>query len=187
MFAGNIQTPEQLIGKNIATSFTKLAEKYFGELEARQSDVQTNGDTGNRLRTRIRYISGSVEAACALGGADGIVDLVESGETMRIAGLKAIDTVVDSTAVLISSKHPSDAKLVNIITNRIRGVIQAQKYVLCTYNVERSLLGKATEITPGRRAPTVTPLEEEGWVAVSVMEEKKNIATVSRSAAFSPL
>ena len=97
---------------------------------------------------------------------------------MRIAGLKAIDTVVDSTAVLISSKHPSDAKLVNIITNRIRGVIQAQKYVLCTYNVERSLLSKATQITPGRRAPTITPLEEEGWVAVSVMEERKKIATV---------
>ena len=68
--------------------------------------------------------------------------------------------------------------MVNIITNRIRGVIQAQKYVLCTYNVERSLLKKATEITPGRRAPTVTSLEEEGWVAVSVMEEKSKIATV---------
>lgn len=97
---------------------------------------------------------------------------------MRAAGLKAIDTVVDSTAVLISSKHPSDPKLVNIITNRIKGVITAQKYVLCTYNIPRSLLDKISEITPGRRAPTVTSLEEEGWVAVSVMEERKKIANV---------
>lgn len=97
---------------------------------------------------------------------------------MRAAGLKAIDTVVDSTAVLISSKHPSDPKLVSVITNRIQGVITAQKYVLCTFNVKRELLDKARDIAPGRRAPTVTSLEEEGWVAVSVMEERKNVANV---------
>lgn len=97
---------------------------------------------------------------------------------MRAAGLKAIDTVVSSTAVLISSKHPSDPKLVKTITNRIRGVITAQKWVLCTYNVSRELLEKAAEITPGRRAPTVTPLEEEGWVAVSVMVLKSEVANV---------
>ncbi len=97
---------------------------------------------------------------------------------MRAAGLKAIDTVVDSTAVLISSKHPSDPKLINILANRIRGVITAQKYVLCTYNVERRLLDRVREITPGQRAPTVTNLEEEGWAAVSVMEERSKIATV---------
>lgn len=97
---------------------------------------------------------------------------------MRAAGLKAIDTVVTSTAVLISSKHPSDPKLVNVITNRIRGVITAQKYVLCTYNVERRLLDKVTAITPGQRAPTITSLEEDDWVAVSVMEQRSRIATV---------
>lgn len=97
---------------------------------------------------------------------------------MRAAGLKAISTVVESTAVLISSKHPSDPKLVNIITNRIKGVITAQKYVLCTYNVAMDLLAKVTEIAPGKRAPTVTRLEEEGWVAVSVMVERSKIANV---------
>lgn len=97
---------------------------------------------------------------------------------MRAAGLKAIATVVESTAVLISSKHPSDAKLVSVITNRIKGVITAQKYVLCTYNVERKNLAEASKITPGKRAPTVQNLEEEGWVAVSVMVGRSKIASV---------
>jgi ATP phosphoribosyltransferase len=56
--------------------------------------------------------------------------------------------------------------------------IAAQKYVLCQYNVKRTSLPEATKITPGKRAPTVTSLEEEGWVAVSSMVEKKKIATV---------
>jgi len=97
---------------------------------------------------------------------------------MRAAGLKAIDTVVESSAILIRSKHPSDPKLVTIIANRIKGVITAQKYVLCTYNVERSHLGEASRITPGKRAPTINGLEEEGWVAVSAMVQRSSIANV---------
>jgi ATP phosphoribosyltransferase len=97
---------------------------------------------------------------------------------MRAAGLKAIATVVESTAVLISSKHPSDPKLVSLITNRIKGVITAQKFVLCTYNVERKNLASATKITPGKRAPTVNSLDDEDWVAVQAMVERKTIATV---------
>jgi len=61
-----------------------------------------------KLKTKIKFVGGSVEAACALGVADGIVDLVESGETMRAAGLKAIDTVIESTAVLIQSTKVSN-------------------------------------------------------------------------------
>ena len=121
----------------------------------------------------------------------------ESGETMRAAGLKAIATVIDSTAVLIQSKHPSDPKLISLIESRIRGVITAQKYVLCTYNVERANLDKARKITPGmqpcqvfrspllalisvlgKRAPTIQNLEEEGWVAVQAMVKRKEIAVV---------
>jgi ATP phosphoribosyltransferase-like protein len=58
------------------------------------------------------------------------------------------------------------------------GVITAQKYILCQYNVPRSMLPQATNITPGKRAPTVTALDEPDWVAVSSMVEKKIIATV---------
>jgi ATP phosphoribosyltransferase len=122
---GEYTKPEDLIGKNVVTSFTHLTEQYFRKLEAQQSGNATNGETNSNteLKTKIKFVGGSVEAACALGVADGIVDLVESGETMRAAGLKAISTVVDTSAILIRSKHPSDPKLVDLITARIKGVI----------------------------------------------------------------
>jgi ATP phosphoribosyltransferase len=97
---------------------------------------------------------------------------------MRAAGLKAIDTVVESSAVLVKSRSPSNADMVDLIASRIRGVITAQRYVLCQYNIERSRLPDASKITPGKRAPTITTLDANGWVAVSSMVEKKKIALV---------
>lgn len=73
---GEIQTSDQLVGRNVVTSFTNLAETYFRALENKSSGAQTNGESGKKLRTTIKYVGGSVEAACALGVADGIVDLV---------------------------------------------------------------------------------------------------------------
>lgn len=96
---------------------------------------------------------------------------------MRAAGLKAIDTVVESTAVIVKSRNSKSA-LADLILSRIRGVIQAQRFVLCQYNIPRDQLVAACKITPGKRAPTVTALEEENWVAVSAMVEKKRIANV---------
>lgn len=179
---GPYRTSADLVGKNIGTSFVHLAEDFFAKLE-RDADgssaVNGNGVGGNKpLRTKIIELSGSVEAACALGVADGIVDLVESGETMRAAGLIALETVVDSTAVLVKSKHASNPELLKLVTARIAGVITAQKYVLCQYNVHRDRLHDATLITPGKRAPTINALEEDGWVAVSSMVKKKEISTV---------
>lgn len=100
---------------------------------------------------------------------------------MRAAGLHAIATVLDSEAVLIKSsvpKHTALAPLIDLITRRISGVLAADKYVVCQYNISRTQLPAATEITPGRRAPTISPLEEEAWVAVTIMVEKGKIATI---------
>lgn len=176
---GSYATGKDLIGKNIGTSFVHLTQEYFARLEAEEAGEQVDGENwspSRKLKTKIIELSGSVEAACALGVADGIVDLVESGETMKAAGLKAIDTVVESSSILIKSKAPNKPELVELIASRIRGVITAQRFVLCQYNVPRSQLGEATKITPGKRAPTITQLDEEGWVAVSAMVEKKKIA-----------
>ncbi|KAK4250839.1 hypothetical protein C7999DRAFT_38207 [Corynascus novoguineensis] len=176
---GGYAESKDLVGKNIGTSFVHLAREYFARLEMEQEGITDPVQMeGRKLRTKIIELSGSVEAACALGVADGIVDLVESGETMRAAGLKAIDTVVETSAILIKSKAPSNPALVDLIASRIRGVITAQKFVLCQYNVPRAKLADATRITPGKRAATVTSLDEEGWVAVSAMVEKKRIAPV---------
>lgn len=100
---------------------------------------------------------------------------------MRVAGLHAIDTILESEAVLIRSttaKHPAYAPIIELITKRIAGVMAADKYVVLEYNIPRVKLANATKVTPGRRAPTVSPLEEENWVAVSVLVEKKISANV---------
>lgn len=100
---------------------------------------------------------------------------------MRAAGLHAIATLLESEAVLIKSstpKHPTLVPLINLITHRIAGVIAASKYVVCQYNISRDKLHDATALTPGRRAPTLSPLEEEGWVAVSAMVMKAGVAGV---------
>lgn len=100
---------------------------------------------------------------------------------MRAAGLHAIATLLQSEAVLIKSsvpKHEYLEPLINLITSRIAGVIAAGKYVICEYNILRARLPEATIITPGRRAPTISPLEDEAWVAVSSMVEKGKVADV---------
>ncbi|KAK9367388.1 hypothetical protein V1509DRAFT_626478 [Lipomyces kononenkoae] len=177
---GEYEDPRQLIGKTVVTSFTHLSEQYFRKLETETANGETVVDIDGKkpLKTVIKYVGGSVEAACALGIADAVVDLVESGETMRAAGLKAIETIFETSAVLIASQHPTHPDLMDIIVSRIKGVIAAGKYVLCNYNCPRDKLDVVIRITPGRRAPTVSPVEDDGWVAVSSMVEKKKIAEV---------
>jgi len=104
---------------------------------------------------------------------------------MRAAGLHAIATVLSSEAVLITSKsaghaykHPEHEPLIQLITSRIAGFLAAQKYVICQYNIPREHLHKGIAITPGRRAPTITALDEETWVAVSAMVERNQEADV---------
>ncbi|KDQ16181.1 hypothetical protein BOTBODRAFT_31252 [Botryobasidium botryosum FD-172 SS1] len=172
--SGPIQTIEELAGKKVVSSFEVLAGEYFAAVDDKMGFV-------GEKRTKIEYVGGSVEAACALGLADGIVDLVESGETMRAAGLHPIATLLKSEAVLISgstSTNPQFTPLIKTITSRIAGVLASNRYALCSYNILREKLPAAFEITPGRRAPTVSTIDAEGWVAVSVMVEKKDAANV---------
>ncbi|KAJ1898726.1 ATP phosphoribosyltransferase (ATP-PRTase) (ATP-PRT) [Kickxella alabastrina] len=162
-----VRDARDLVGKRIVTSFINLTKQRFAELE---------GVPVEEMTTQVRFVSGSVEAACGLGLADGIVDLVESGDTMRAAGLHAVDTVLDTESVLITNRHPRFPKLADTIRQRVAGILMARRYVLCQYNIARSGLELACAITPGRQAPTITSLEQEGWVAVSVMVEKKSLA-----------
>ncbi|KAK4685693.1 ATP phosphoribosyltransferase, partial [Tremellales sp. Uapishka_1] len=173
--SGPCQTVESLSGGRIATSFEVLAGEFFSGVDAKSNKGK---------ETSVEYVGGSVEAACALGMADGIVDLVESGDTMRAAGLHAIHTLLTSEAVLIAPKTPHPcltpelAPIVSLIKSRFAGVIAAKRYVYASYNIKREKLPEAMKITPGRRAATVSPLDEEGWVAVSAMVERKEQARV---------
>lgn len=99
---------------------------------------------------------------------------------MRAAGLHAIETVLVSQAVLIRSNKPANEHdpLIERITSRIAGVVAAGKYVLCNYNIPRKVVAEATRVTPGRRAATVSPLDDPEWVAVSSMVLKAEVADV---------
>ncbi|KAJ3297132.1 ATP phosphoribosyltransferase (ATP-PRTase) (ATP-PRT) [Borealophlyctis nickersoniae] len=187
---GEYKGARDLVGKRIVTSFESIVARYFDALEAGMSEKDASasllrasstnaGAVPPSRRTVINYVSGSVEAACALGLADAIVDLVESGETMRAAKLHAITTVLTSQAVLICNprKH-NTVPLIETLKRRIEGVIVAQRYVLCNYNISRDRLKQAIAITPGKKAATVSPLEDNDWVAVSAMVGKKEVAEI---------
>ncbi|KAJ1919058.1 ATP phosphoribosyltransferase (ATP-PRTase) (ATP-PRT) [Mycoemilia scoparia] len=166
--ASGVSSSEELVGKRIVTSFPHLTAKHFNELEK-----ALGKEAGS---TRIQFVSGSVEAACGLGLADGIVDLVESGETMKAAGLWAIDTIIPTESILIGNQKTRFPELAEKLRARVEGVITAKKYVLCQYNIHRDSLPAAQKVAPGRQSPTVTSLEQSGWVGVSVMIERNEVA-----------
>lgn len=101
---------------------------------------------------------------------------------MRAAGLHAIHTLLTSEAVLITSRTPhptltpSLSPLIPMIKSRFAGVLASRRYLYASYNILRSALPVALKITPGRRAATVSPLDEENWVAVSAMVERREVA-----------
>eukprot|EP01060_Flectonema_neradi_P040081 TRINITY_DN901_c0_g3_i1.p1 TRINITY_DN901_c0_g3~~TRINITY_DN901_c0_g3_i1.p1 ORF type:complete len:326 (+),score=73.53 TRINITY_DN901_c0_g3_i1:55-1032(+) len=152
------KTGKDVLGKRIVTSFPKLTKKYF--------DNKAQTDDHN---TKITYVSGSVEAACGLGLADAIVDLVESGDTMAAHHLQVVDTLLETEAVLCSNVDTSFPKTVAKIKRRVQGIIAAKSFRMVTYNINKSSLDKATALTPGMQAPTITPLLDEKWVAVQAM------------------
>ncbi|PVU99844.1 hypothetical protein BB559_000355 [Furculomyces boomerangus] len=163
----NASGGSDLIGKRVVTSFPNLTRKYFAELEGVKED---------EIKTKIQYVNGSVEAACGLGLADGIVDLVESGDTMRAAGLRVAGTLLQTETKLITNQHSSHRQLIETLKSRIEGVLTAKLYVLCQYNIHREKTGEAIKITPGKRAPSIMTLDNQDWVAINAMVEKSNLA-----------
>ena len=115
--ADNVSNVAQLAGRRVVTSFPNLAKKFFEKHES--------ATTG---QTKIKFVSGSVEAACGLGLADAVVDLVETGTTMRAAGLEIVENVMETEAVLIASPKSTHLEILNTIKQRIQGYITATKY-----------------------------------------------------------
>jgi ATP phosphoribosyltransferase len=189
----SLQVPEEHLGKpisdyvgaRIVTSFPNIAGKFFAPFDAAEnarkqqfskSDGRARKDSNEVIQTQIRYVSGSVEAACGLGLADAVVDLVETGTTMRAAGLDELTTLMETEAVLIQNPQSKHAELAERIVKRIAGYLDSTKYQLMSYNAPRDELDKCIKITPGKKSPSIMPLERGDWVAVSVMVLKKQVA-----------
>ena len=97
---------------------------------------------------------------------------------MRAAGLEILATVMQTEAVLITNPHTKHPELASKLCARIQGYIDSTKFQLMQYNVPRSRLAEAVKITPGKKSPSILPLEEADWVAVSVMVLKRDVANI---------
>jgi len=167
-----LKSSASVVGKRIVTSFPNISKVFFDEVARKM------GDAAPTNITNIRYVSGSVEVACTLGLADAVVDLVETGTTMRAAGLEVVDVIMKTQSVLISNLHTKHAEMVKKIAGRIKGHMTAQSYVLLVYNCPRKVLTAAIKVTPGKRSPSLIALEEKGWVAVSVLVKKPEVSNI---------
>jgi ATP phosphoribosyltransferase len=151
--------PEDLQGKKIASSYPVLLQKFLND---------------NSLQAEIHEISGSVEIAPGIGLADAVCDLVSSGSTLFMNGLKEVQPILQSQAVLVRNTQLDTAKLalLNKLLFRIQAVKKAKnnKYILLNAPNER--LEDIIALLPGMKSPTVLPLAQEGWSSVhSVLNE----------------
>ncbi len=153
-----------LSGKTIATSFPQVTQGYFARNGVH--DVQ------------IVEMTGSVEIMVALGLADAIVDIVETGDSLRDNNLKVFSEIGKYETVLISGRNVSEDERINRIKRRIEGILLATQYSILEYNIEKVNLAKAEELTPGYKSPTLSQLEDENWFAVKVMVKKKEVPFV---------
>ena len=151
--------PTFLAGKKIATSYPVLVQKYLDE---------------NKIQAEIHEISGSVEIAPGIGLADVICDLVSSGSTLFMNGLKEADTILNSQAVLIKRNKLSEeaAVILERLMFRIESVKKAKKNKYVLLNAPNEQLEKIISLLPGMKSPTVVALATPGWSSVhSVIAE----------------
>lgn len=146
-------------GKNIATSYPNIVQSFLDK---------------NNIKAGIHEISGSVEIAPGIGLADAICDIVSTGSTLLSNGLKEVEVVMQSEAVIISNSQLEDAKstILNKLLFRIEAVQNAKnnKYILL--NCPNESIEKITSVIPGMKSPTIMPLSREGWSSLhSVVNE----------------
>ncbi len=151
-----------LAGKRIATAYPGLVANYLKEL---------------KISAEVVRLDGAVESSVRLGVADVIADVVSTGNTLRQAGLKIFgEPILNSDAVLI--KNSSQADGLEILIRRLQGVVTARQYVLLDYDIPRSALDRACELTPGLESPTISPLQKADWVAVRAMVPRQDTNAV---------
>ena len=148
-------TIEGLAGKRIATSYPGLLSAFLTE---------------RGIDAHLIHLDGAVESSIRLGVADAIADVVETGTTLRRAGLEIFgDVILESEAVLVQRRDFAGSTTFDHFMRRIDGVQVARTYVMVDYDVSAEALDAATALTPGLEAPTVSPLSKDGWYAVRAM------------------
>lgn len=154
--------PRELAGRRIATSYPRLAERFFASIHA---------------PVHLMTMSGSLEAMVGLDAADAIVDIVETGQTLRDNGLRVLADIDRFHVVLIGADARPSTEVARVI-RLIENALVAQQYSLLEYNLPRARLDEAHTITPGFTSPTISPLEDADWCAVKVMVKKSDVPRI---------
>ncbi len=155
---GDFSSVEQLEGKRLATSYEGLLKDYLAERGIDASVVR---------------LDGAVESSVRLGVADAIADVVETGNTLRAAGMEIFgDPILQSEAVLIGRVGVEAPVGLDVLLRRLQGVLVARQYVMMDYDVRKDLVDAAAALTPGLESPTVSPLRDSDWVAVRSMVKR---------------
>jgi ATP phosphoribosyltransferase len=158
---GTMTDVAELDGLRIATSFPGLV----------RSDLAARGMTA-----QIVTLDGAVETAVRLGVADAVADVVETGRTLRAAGLELLgESMLRSEAIMIAKSGTELSPPHERLLRRVQGVLVARRYVMMDYDAPTEVLEKACEITPGYESPTISPLQRDGWVAVRAMVPKAEV------------
>ncbi len=127
-------------------------------------------------------LDGAVEISVQLGVADAIADVVGSGRTLSLHNLVAFgDSVCDSEAVLIEGSGNGDASnraARDQLAARVQGVVFGQQYLMLDYDCPRTVLERATKITPGLESPTIAPLADPDWVAVRALVPRRDVNAI---------
>ncbi len=144
----------------IATSFPKIAKDFF---------------TANGVDVDCITMNGALEIMIALGLADGIVDIVETGDTLRENKLKTIADIGSYQTVFIARNELASDERIELIKRRLEGIIMADKYSMLEYNIQKANLKRAEELTPGFQSPTISHLDDGDWVAVKAMIKKSDV------------
>jgi ATP phosphoribosyltransferase len=154
---------DDLAGKRIATSFPNLVRK----------DLAARG-----IEATVIRLDGAVEISVQLGVADAIADVVGSGRTLGLHDLVAFgEPLCESEAVLIERADADDdaAGARDQLVGRVQGVVFGQQYLMLDYDCPRTVLDRATAVTPGLESPTIAPLADPDWVAVRALVPRRDV------------
>ncbi|MEV6580343.1 ATP phosphoribosyltransferase [Streptomyces sp. NPDC051582] len=145
-------------GMTIATSYENIVAKHLAN---------------SGIQATVVHLDGAVETAVELGVAQVVADVVETGTSLRNAGLEVVgEPIMESEAVLVRRPGTDDPRARQFL-RRLQGVLVAGSYVMMDYDCRAEHLEAAVALTPGLEAPTVSPLHNEGWVAVRAMVPAK--------------
>jgi ATP phosphoribosyltransferase len=144
-----------LTGKRIATSYAGVVTRHLEQ---------------HGVEATVTRLDGAVETSVQLGVADVIADVVETGSTLRNAGLEVFgEPILESEAVLVTRAGVDAPEGLEVFRRRLEGVLVARSYVMMDYDIPTPAVERAVALTPGIESPTVSPLHREGWVAVRSM------------------